>query len=174
MSVIPVPRMAMGVLLMRWYSSGHSYRNGASRTCRAGRGGEGGAQRGEVRQGAGAGHHDDDVAGPRPREAEQLGGASVGRTGHQMAVERLGGESVELGQPLRPPPVGVPVWLAVVADVHEDHHARRDDVGWAPGLRGLTAQRVEGGPVLVHAEEQWYPRIADGGGSLAGRRAGAT
>src|SRR5450755_5098005 len=117
MSVMPVPRMAMGVLLMLSYSSGHSYRDGTRRTGRAGRGGEGGPQRGEVRQGAGAGHHDDDVAGPGLCEVVQLGGAGVGRTGHQMAVERLGGEAVELGQPLRPSLVGAPVWFAIVTDV---------------------------------------------------------
>src|ERR1019366_2735949 len=171
MSVMPVPRMAMGVLLMRSYSSGHSYRDGTRRTWR---GGEGGPQRGEVRRGAGTGHHDDDVAGPGLREAVQLGGTGVGRPGHQMAVERLGGEAVELGQPLRPSLVGVPVWFAVVTDMHEDHHARRDDIGWATGLHGLTAQGVEGGTALVPGAEQGYPGTADDGGPPGRRRAGAT
>ena len=56
---------------------------------------------GEMLDGGRPGHHDDDVARPGLGIAAQGGGAGLGRTGHQVPLERLGRQAVQLREPRR-------------------------------------------------------------------------
>ena len=96
--------------------------------------GEGGAQQVEVLDGGRAGDHHDDVAGAGVGVAPQRGGTGLGRAGHEMALEGLGRQPVEVRQPRRAPGGR----LVVVTDAGEHHHAGLDGVGVAAGLGRLV------------------------------------
>ncbi len=99
---------------------------------------KGRAQEPEVPHSIVPGHHHHDVAGTGLNVLSELCRAMLGRPGHEMAIEGLGGYPVEIGQPL----CAVGPGLALSADAHENHHGGLDRIGAIDRLHGLSAQRA--------------------------------
>ena len=106
---------------------------------------------------------------PGVRVAAQGGGAGLGRARHQVALEGLGRQAVELREPLGAPDGR----LVVVSDTGKDDDAGLHGLGISAGLGRLAPQGRQGGPVLVRGEEEGNPAVADGGGPPPGGGAGA-
>ena len=91
---------------------------------------EGSLQQAEMLHGRRAGHHHEDVAGAGVGVAVQRRGAGLGRARHEMALEGLGRQPVELGEPLGAPDGR----LVVVSDTRKDDHAGLHGLGISAGL----------------------------------------
>jgi len=95
-------------------------------------------------------HHDEDVTGPGIGVAAERSSARLGRARHQVTVERLGREAVELREPL-----GALGWgLVVVSDTRKDDDASLYGFGITAGLGRLAPQGRQGAPVLLGARKR--------------------
>ena len=87
-----------------------------------------------------------------------------------MALEGLGRDPVELGQPA----TATLGRLVAVAHPGEDHHGSLDVVGRPSGRLYLAAQFLQRRPVLVGREEERDPSVSHRGGPVAGGLARAS